>query len=76
MVMVLLLIFAGLVVLWWVVAIAADELIGRRIRIPYRWAARLVPDWLPPYVHRDRLQALTDRVRATRARIPHVKEST
>ncbi|MGC5034137.1 hypothetical protein ACPXCS_06090 [Streptomyces sp. DT190] len=76
MVMALLLAFAVLVALWWVVAIVANELIGRRIRIPYRWAARLVPGWLPPYVHRDRLQAVTDRVRATRARIPHAKEST
>ena len=57
MVMTLLLVFAVLVALWWVVAIAANELTGRRIHIPDRWVVWVVPGWLPTYVRQDYARA-------------------
>lgn len=57
MVMALLLVFAGLVAAWWVVAIAADELIGRHFKVPDRWTVWVVPGWLPTYVRQDYARA-------------------
>lgn len=57
MVMHLLLGFALLVVAWWVVATVADELIGRRLRLPDRWTLRLLPGYLPAYVRVDLARA-------------------
>lgn len=49
MVMHLLLGFAVLVAAWWIVAGVADALLFRSVRIPERWAARLVPGHFPAY---------------------------
>ena len=57
MVMALLLGFAVLVAAWWIVAGVADALLFRSVRIPERWAARLVPGYLPAYVRQDLVRA-------------------
>ncbi|WP_031104316.1 hypothetical protein [Streptomyces sp. NRRL S-146] len=57
MVMHLLLGFALVVLAWWVVATVADELIGRRIRLPDRWTLRILPGHLPAYVRVDLARA-------------------
>lgn len=55
--MTMLLVFAVLVAAWWAVAIVANELIGRRFRVPDRWVVWVVPGWLPTYVRQDYARA-------------------
>jgi hypothetical protein len=59
MVMTLLLGFAVLVVVWWVIGATADALIERRIHIPDRWTLRILPGHLPAYVRLDLARART-----------------
>lgn len=64
-----LLIFAGAVVLWWLVATVADAIAGgRRTGLPDRVTVRIVPGWLPSYVRQDLARARAARARAARAR--------
>ncbi|OSZ56279.1 hypothetical protein OQI_33835 [Streptomyces pharetrae CZA14] len=69
MVMGLLLVFAVLVALWWVVGAVADALIGRGIHLPDRWVVHVLPDRFPTYVRQD-------LARARQARATHRHPST
>ncbi len=61
--MIVLLVYAVGVLAWWVVAIVADELIGRRPRIPERWAVH-IPGRFPAYVRQDYARARKALVQA------------
>ncbi|MEU0110166.1 hypothetical protein ABZ313_33080 [Streptomyces sp. NPDC006251] len=52
MVMTLLLGFAVLVAAWWVLGATVDALMDRRIHLPERWAARILPGHFPAYARR------------------------
>ncbi|MEV6125147.1 hypothetical protein AB0M23_32345 [Streptomyces sp. NPDC052077] len=57
MVLILLVVFGGLVALWWFVGMAAEALMDRHIRLPARVSALLQPSRLPAYVRQDLARA-------------------
>ncbi|MFZ4143359.1 hypothetical protein ACOZDZ_21905 [Streptomyces griseoincarnatus] len=69
MTLILTLVFAVVVLVWWVVAIVADELIGRRPRIPERWAVH-IPGRFPAYVRQDYARARKALARSLKKESP------
>ena len=61
--MVLLLVFAVVLAVGWAVGIIADALIGRRPRVPERWAVH-IPGRFPAYVRQDYARARKAMARA------------
>lgn len=57
MVMILLLVFGGLVALWWAVGAVADLLVGRHVHVPDHLVVRVLPGRLPAYVREDYARA-------------------
>ncbi|MCW5252242.1 hypothetical protein [Streptomyces sp. SHP 1-2] len=53
MVLILLVVFGGLVALWWLVGMAVEALMDRHIRLPARVAGLVQPGRLPAYARQD-----------------------
>ncbi|MEV6125176.1 hypothetical protein AB0M23_32490 [Streptomyces sp. NPDC052077] len=53
MVLILLVVFGGLVALWWLAGMAVEALMDRHIRLPARAAALFQPGRLPAYARQD-----------------------
>jgi hypothetical protein len=68
--LIVLLVFAVVVALWWVAGAVADVLLFRRPRVPERWAVH-IPGRFPSYVRQDYARARKAMARAlTRTRTP------
>ncbi|MGC4912699.1 hypothetical protein [Streptomyces albogriseolus] len=63
MTLILTLVFAVVVLVWWVVAIVADVMLDSRPRIPERWAVH-IPGRFPAYVRQDYARARKAMARA------------